>query len=76
MQLLVESTRVCYERFRENQEKIGELDEEITALRAQLRLKILDKQDRTMQNEKMYSYLHSVLGPDMMERLDSHEEEE
>ncbi|MDE7300030.1 MAG: hypothetical protein K2N94_14625 [Lachnospiraceae bacterium] len=73
-ELLFESTRVCYERFRENLEKMNELEEEIAALQAELKMRKLDKQEREMRDEKMYTYLHSVLGPELMERLDAQEE--
>ena len=72
-ELLFESTRVCYERFRENLEKMNELEEEIAALQAELKMRKLDKQEREMRDEKMYTYLHSVLGPELMERLDAQE---
>lgn len=71
LDLLIESTRLCYERFHENQEKLEELDGEILELREKLKLKLLDQQDRKMKNEKIYTYLHSVLGPDLMERFDA-----
>ena len=72
-ELLFESTRVCYERFRENLEKLGELEAEIAGLQEQLKMKKLDKQEREMRDEKMYTYLHSVLGPELMEKLDAQE---
>lgn len=71
LDLLIESTRLCYERFHENQERLEELDGEILELREKLKLKLLDQQDRKMKNEKIYTYLHSVLGPDLMERFDA-----
>lgn len=73
--LLLESTMVCYERFRANQEHISEADEEIAELRERLKLKLLDKQDKEMKNEKMYSYLHAMLGAELMERLDGNLQE-
>lgn len=68
--LLEESTRVCYQRFRVNQERMDELDEDIHDLKEQLKFKLLEKQDCEAKNEKMYSYLHTLLGAKMMERLD------
>ena len=59
-ELLFESTRVCYGRFRENLEKMGELEAEIAELQEQLKMKKLDKQEREMRDEKMYTYLHST----------------
>lgn len=69
-QLMLESTRVCYERFRVNQGKMQEIDGEIADLREKLKIKVLEKQQREMQDEKMYAYLHSILGVQLMEELD------
>ena len=70
-ELLLESTRVCYQRFRDNEERVEELDADIAKLREELKYKLLEKQDREIRNDKMYVYLHSVLGPELMEKLDS-----
>lgn len=69
-ELMVESTRVCYERFHTNKERLSALDEEIAQLRERLKLRLLEKQEREMQDSKMYTYLHSMLGPQLMEQLD------
>lgn len=68
--LLEESTRVCYERLQVNQGRLKELEAEIRELKGQVRHRMLEKQDYEMKNEKMYSYLHTLLGARMMERLD------
>lgn len=69
-QLMLESTRVCYDRFRVNKGKLKELEDEISSLREKLRMRVLEKQEREMQDEKMYAYLHSLLGVQLMEELD------
>lgn len=69
-ELMLESTRVCYERFRTNKERLSELDGEVAQLREKLKLRLLEKQEREMQDGKMYSYLHSMLGVELMEELD------
>lgn len=71
MELLAESARLCYERFQVNQERVDELEEEIADLKRELRRKTLDMQDREMKNERMYTYLHSMLGAGAMERFDA-----
>lgn len=75
-ELMVESTRVCYERFQTNKERLSELDGEVAQLREKLKLKLLEKQEREMQDSKMYTYLHSMLGPQLMEELDRQVERE
>lgn len=75
-QLMVESTKACYGRFRVNKEKMKELDGEISELRAKLRVLVLERQEREQQDEKMYAYLHSMLGAPLMEELDRTLEQE
>lgn len=75
-QLMVESTKVCYDRFRVNKNRMRELEEEISELRAKLRMKVLEEQERQMQDERMYAYLHSMLGARLMEELDEALEQE
>ena len=69
-ELMVESTRICYSRFRVNKERMQELDAEIAELKQKLKMCVLDQQERDMQDSKMYTYLHSLLGARLMEQLD------
>lgn len=69
-ELMVESTHICYERFRVNKERMLELDGEIAELKEKLKMCVLEQQEREMQDSKMYTYLHSLLGAKLMEELD------
>ena len=69
-ELMLESTHVCHGRFRVNKERMQELDMQIRELKEELKMRILEKQEREMQDGKMYSYLHSLLGAKLMEELD------
>lgn len=69
-ELMVESTRICYGRFRVNKERMQELDAEIAELKEKLKMCVLEQQEREMQDSKMYTYLHSLLGARLMEQLD------
>lgn len=69
-ELMVESTHICYERFRVNKERMSELDGEIAELKEKLKMCVLEQQEREMQDSKMYTYLHSLLGAKLMEELD------
>ncbi|MDE7325176.1 MAG: hypothetical protein K2N63_02690 [Lachnospiraceae bacterium] len=70
-ELVLESTHVCYGRFRVNKERMRELDAQIAELKEELKMRVLEKQEREMQDGKMYTYLHSLLGPKLMEELDN-----
>jgi hypothetical protein len=69
-ELMAESTAMCYERFKQNDENIEKLSKEIDELRNKLKDKVLEKQNRESKNSQMYEYLFSVLGSQTMENLD------
>ncbi|NLZ83225.1 MAG: hypothetical protein GX915_06145 [Clostridiales bacterium] len=70
--LLAESMAICYNRIEKQKEQIEEISQWIEKTRAELTEKILMKQDMEAVNDKMYSYLHDLLGPNIMEAFDGH----
>lgn len=68
--LIIESVRECYERINKNREDIRVLDEWIEETRAKLKEKVIVKQDKEIQNQNIYTYLHDMLGVDIMEVFD------
>lgn len=69
-ELLIESFSICYNRIQKQMDKIKEVSDWITKTRMDLKEKILMKQDLETQNELMYSYMHDLLGAELMENLD------
>lgn len=69
--LLVESLEICYNRIEKQKEIIEEVSQWIEKTRAELTEKILLKQDMESVNDKIYSYLHDLLGHSIMEAFDS-----
>ena len=69
-ELLIESFSICYNRIQKQMDKIKEVSDWITKTRRDLKEKILMKQDLETQNELMYSYMHDLLGAELMENLD------
>lgn len=70
-QLLVESMQVCYERLKYNQDEIVKYAEWILKAREELKRNVLIKQDMEMKNTAIYTYMHNVLGADVIELLDN-----
>lgn len=68
--LMVETVKVCYERLNTNNDDIELLDKWIDATRVKLKKNILIKQEKETANEKIYSYMHDILGSDMCEAID------
>lgn len=70
-ELMNASAIVCYERLDQNSEEMKQLDEDIIKMRNELKEKILRKQDLEEENASIYTYMHDVLGPNVMEALDN-----
>ncbi|MGN0316675.1 MAG: hypothetical protein ACI4E1_01945 [Lachnospira sp.] len=73
--LMVETVKVCYERLNTNKEDLEVLDKWINATRVKLKKNILIKQEKEAASEKIYSYMHDILGSDMCGVLDRINEE-
>ncbi len=70
-ELLVESVTICYERISKQMKEIQEITEWINKAREELKIKILQKQDMENQNTLIYSYMHDLLGVELMENFDN-----
>lgn len=75
-ELLIECMSICYEKIRSNSKDILEIGIWVARVRGELKDKILEKQDKEMQNEAMYSYMHHILGADTMEVFDRAERQD
>ncbi len=75
-ELLAESIAVFYEELEENRTRIEEVTQWIVAIRAELRNKILLKQDMETKNSLIYTYMHDILGAGIMESFDQGHETE
>lgn len=68
--LMIETVKVCYGKINENAKDIDVLDQWINATRIKLKKNLLIKQDKEVVNEEMYSYMHDILGSEVMSELD------
>jgi len=69
--LLLECMRVWYEKLDKNNLEIEEIGVWVEAVREKLKDKLLVKQDKEMENNAIYSYMHTLLGPKVMEQIDA-----
>lgn len=69
-ELMAESIRVFYEQLTENREELEEVTEWINHIREELKTKILIKQDLEAKNSLIYTYMHDILGAEIMEMVD------
>ncbi|MFV0341271.1 MAG: hypothetical protein ACK5JH_00055 [Anaerocolumna sp.] len=68
--LIVESAIVCYNRLNDNKKRISEISNWVLSVREELKDKILEKQDMEMKNTAIYSYMHDIMGPELLQELD------
>lgn len=69
-QLMVETMKVCYERLHENTDYINTMDEWITKVRIELKKNVIRLQETEMENYNLYSYMHQIFGPEVIEIFD------
>lgn len=68
--LVIEGVKVCYERISHNAKEIDALDKWIEETRNLLKERVVQKQELETVNTMIYSYLHDMLGPQIMEAFD------
>ncbi len=68
--LMIETMSVCYERLHENTADIKGLDEWISRVRIELKKNIIRLQETEMENYNLYSYMHQIFGPEVIEIFD------
>ncbi|HEX3021778.1 MAG TPA: hypothetical protein VHP81_05235 [Lachnospiraceae bacterium] len=69
-ELMIESMKVCYAKLKRNEKDIDEATKWIQNTREELKKKILEKQDKEIQNSSLYSYMHDILGMSVINVLD------
>ena len=68
--LMLETMKVCYERLHENTAEIKGLDEWISMVRIELKKNIIRLQESEMENYNLYSYMHQIFGPEVVDIFD------
>lgn len=68
--LMLETMNVCYERLHDNTVEIKGLDEWISKVRIELKKNIIRLQETEMENYNLYSYMHQIFGPEVIEIFD------
>jgi predicted transcriptional regulator len=70
--LMIESAVIWYQKISNNKDKINEITGWVLKVRDELKEKILMKQDMETKNATIYSYMHDLLGLDIIEAFDEH----
>lgn len=68
--LMHETMRVCYQWMKDNFEDLTVINNWIIDIRMQLKTNMIRKQEMELKNQIMYSYLHDIFGPEIIELFD------
>ena len=69
-ELMIVTMHVCYDKIQQNTQEIEAINGWIQDFRNQLKRKVLQKQQREVMNDELYSYMHAIFGPDVIEMFD------
>lgn len=69
-QLMLQTMEVCYEAIESNTREIAEISEWISQVRVELKKNVIKKQEMEWMNQEMYSYMHDIFGPDVIDIFD------
>lgn len=75
-ELMILSMEYFYEKIRVNKREADEIAEWIDTVRVELKKNIIRKQNREINNREIYSYLHDILGPEVLDLFDIQYQEE
>ena len=68
--LMLMSMEVCYAAIKENTEEIKVIEQWINEIRIELKKNVVRKQEKEMNNEELYTYMHDIFGPEVIEIFD------
>lgn len=69
-QLMLCTMAVCYEAIQDNTEEITRIGEWISQIRVELKKNVIRKQEKEYMNQELYSYMHDIFGPDVIDIFD------
>ena len=70
LKLMIATMQVCYKKIKQNTQDIENINKWIQDFRIQLKRKVLQKQQKEIWNDELYSYMHDIFGPDVIEVFD------
>ena len=70
LKLMIATMQVCYKKIKQNTQDIEDINKWIQDFRIQVKRKVLQKQQKEIWNDELYSYMHDIFGPDVIEVFD------
>ncbi len=68
--LMIETMTIFYRIMHENTLEINAIDEWISKVRVQLKKNIIRMQEKEIENFNVYSYMHNIFGPEVIDLFD------
>lgn len=68
--LMIATMDLCYEQMHDNTRSINQIDKWIRKVRIELKKNIIKLQEQEMENFNIYSYMHKIFGPEVIELFD------
>ncbi len=68
--LMIETMNIFYRIMHENTLEINAIDEWISKVRVQLKKNIIRMQEKEIENFNVYSYMHNIFGPEVIDLFD------
>lgn len=69
-ELMLRTMEICYDRIQKNDKEIEETTEWVTAIRVELKKRLIRKQEQEQMNQALYSYMHDIFGAEVIEMFD------
>ncbi len=68
--LMLATMEICYSRLHKNSDEIMAIDDWLGKIRVQLKKNVIRMQEREVENYNLYSYMHQIFGPEVIELFD------
>ncbi|WP_051638612.1 hypothetical protein [Butyrivibrio sp. NC2002] len=68
--LMIETMNVFYKIMHDNTTEINAIDDWISKVRVQLKKNIIRMQEKEIENFNVYSYMHDIFGPEVIDLFD------
>lgn len=68
--LMLKTMEVCYDTLKKNRVEIDETSKWIAMIRAELKKRLIRKQEQEQMNQDIYTYMHNIFGPDVINMFD------
>lgn len=69
-ELMLETMELCYGALQENGKEIKEIGAWIKNIRMELKKKVIRKQEKERESQRLYSYMHDIFGAEVIEIFD------